>query len=739
MLRRSTSSRTASAVLAAALGLALVSAVAPASAAPASSSSAGAPVAASALKMSGPYAAAADASLVTLDVPSLSPAILPQTNVDLARSTANAESDADVDADKPGAQRTGATAGTTGTTSLLGAPIQLQVNQASAPPSEANEDVLLPLDLDPLLDLQVIRTTALANWVSDTECVAADTPLSYSDQSLADLTLLSPGAGQSVLALDTDDADGAADTEASTYLASVPGENDPRAVQARVTTDVTSANVLNGLVPDLDSLIEIDVVQTPNYIVSATGLPGGAKVEGDDPVVDVSIGGDPIITLDSDHQTTDAVLTDLVLGDLLDLAAPGTVMDLLDDLGLGALEPLITPIESAIQTALAELQPVVRLSIPLSKTATADGTQASVSASILRVEILPPNALGAAEPLAALLNQIVGALGADLDGPLLALDLGPLGASVVAPAGGITCGEPQNPLRELNKHASALEVAPGGTFEYNIAVPNRGPCALTDVKVTDVVTGPAGFEIVGTEPAGTIEGGKVTFDLGNLAVNQTKNITITVKVPEGAKDGDTFDDVVTASGTCDGRTVTKDDRVDDTPTVRDDFSGPCNVQFSNKDASHIQVTAGQTFSYYVHAFNSGGEPCNDVTITDTLDSRVSFVSCNKSCTHEGNQVTWKVDSIPGGSSVILSVVVKVNDDATGVLENAAIITPSNGKPTTVKTRGPVVGPDSIPKDPGPASRHPLPKTGGVVPTAVALLLGAGAFALHQVRRKAAIV
>lgn len=740
MFRRSSSStRTASAVVAAGLGLALITAVAPASAAPASSSSGAAPAAASALEMAGPYAAAADASLLTLDIPSLSPAILPQTNVDLARSQANAESDQDVDADKAGAQRTGAVAGTTGDTSVLGAPIALQVNQASAPASESNEDVLIPLDLSPLLNVPVIRTTALANWVSDTECVSGTTPLSYADQSLADATVLGIAPTQSVVELDTDDDDGAADTEASTFLAPIPGPDDSRAVQARVTTDLTSANVLNNLAPDLASLIGIDVLQTPNYVVSASGLPGGAKVEGEDPAVEVSIAGDPLITLDTANETTQATLTDLVLGDLLDLDSATFLTDLLADLGLEALAPLVQPVEAGLKQALAALQPVLRLSIPVEKETSADGTKASVQASLLRVELLPPAVVGAAEPLAGLINQIIGALGADVNRPLLSLDLGPVGAAVVAPAGGIRCGEPDNPLRELNKHASALEVAPGGTFEYNIAVPNRGPCALTDVKVTDVVTGPAGFEIVDTEPDGKIEGGKVSFDIGKLAVNETKNLTITVKVPAGAKAGDSFDDVVTASGNCNGRPVTKDDRVDDTPTVKTDFSGPCNVQFSNKDASHIQVFPGETFSYYVHAFNSGGEPCNAVKISDTLDARVDFVSCNKSCTHEGKKVDWTVDSIPGGSSVILSVVVKVKDDATGLLENAAVITPGNGKPTTVSTRGPVIGPDSIPKDPGPASRHPLPKTGAAVPMGIALVLGGAAYALHTLRRRSAIV
>jgi uncharacterized repeat protein (TIGR01451 family) len=746
MLRRSTSTRTAAAVLAAGLGLSIVAVAAPAGASTASTGSlksAGAVTAPAALQMNGDYSAGAEASLLTLEVPSISPALLPQTNVNVADSAAHAESGMDVDGAKAGAQRTGAVASTTGTglfgTNVLSAPLDLQTTEASAPASEAHSDTLLPLDLSPLLDLPVIHTEALANWVSDTECVAADTPLSKSDQSLADLTLLSVAAGQSVAELDTDAGDGAANTEASTQLISIPGQNDPRAVAAKVETDVSDVNVLNGLAGP-GSAIGVHAVQTPHYTVSASGIAGGAKVEGADPAVEVDIAGQPLITLDTANQTKDATITDLVLGDLLDLSNPQLVGDLLDDLGLGALKDTLgTALDQVLAQALSAVQPIVRLSIPVDKETSPDGTHASVAASLLRVEVLLPTAVGATQPLAGLVNQILQALGAKVDS-LLTLDVGPVGAEVKAPVGGLTCGEPNNPLRELTKHASAAEVAPGASFEYVISVPNRGECTLHNVTVTDTVSGPSGFSITDTEPDATVAGNKATWNLGDLAPNQTKNLTITVKVPANAKAGQSFDDVVTASGTCDGRTVTKDDRVDDIPVVKTDFSGPCNVQFSNKDASHIQVTPGETFSYYVHAFNSGGEACSNVKVTDKLDSRLSFVSCNKSCVNDpADTVSWSVPSIPGGGSVTLAVVVKVADNAKGTLANSAIITPSNGTGVTVKTTGPVIGADSIPKRPAAATRAPLPKTGSALPAGLGVLLAGGAMALLALRRRAAVV
>jgi uncharacterized repeat protein (TIGR01451 family) len=746
MLRRTRVNRRAVlGVIAAAAGLSIVATMAPAQAATDAAASSAAAAKPAAVTKSGPYSADADVSMLTVGIPEISPAILPLTQVDVAHSTATADSDADKDAAKPGDQRTFAIARTTGDTNLLDADINLASNQASAPASEAHEQVLLDLDLSPLLDLPVIRTTALANWVSDTECVDADTPLSFSDQALADLTLLGgaalPGGG-SVADLNTENAEGAADAEVSTYLAAINGPGkDQRAVQSRIKTDVTSLDVLNNLAGS-GNVIHADVVQNPNYTVSASGLPGGATITGPDPAVDVSIGGTPVATVVAGGDEVDAQLLDLNVLDLLDVdTTTGFVSDLLLDLLGPAAQPLIDsiidPIDDAVEMALEALHPIARLSIPLDKQMAADGTSASVKGALLKVELIVPLTSSPLAPVVDdVVNAILDALGADISKPLVDLEVAPFEGKVTAPAGGIDCGE-NNPLRELNKHASALEVAPGGTFDYNIAVPNRGPCAVTGVKVTDVVSGPKGFEIVSTEPAATSNtNGTLTFDLGDLAVNQTKNITITVKVPTTAKNNENFDDNVTVTGTCNGKPVTQDDKVVDIPVVKTNFVGECSVQNSNKDASHLQVFPGETFSYYVHAFNSGGKPCSNVKIVDTLDARLTFVSCNKNCTHEGNTVTWTIPTLGAGSSSILSVVVQVKDDASGKLANSAIITPEGHTPKTVTTTGPTIGPTSIPKDPVSPSRGLLPRTGLAIPMTLTLLAGALGYGLLELRRRA---
>lgn len=472
---------------------------------------------------------------------------------------------------------------------------------------------------------------------------------------------------------------GAVTSEVTVTLVEAPGLAPGHyALETSSTVTLASLSVLGGL-------IEIGVSDDLSATATATG-DGAASAETDIPLLDISIAGQELPSVDATLLAPVQELVNQLLGS----------GGLLSQVGLDALLTL----DLSVAGSVTDVAP--------------DGTTASAAASLLGLDL-------------TLLGQ-----------DLLGLTVAPVVADAAVPVGGVNCGDLDNPLRELNKHASATEVAPGGTFEYNISVPNRGPCALTDVVVTDVVTGPG--RIVDTEPDASLDGNTATWDIGDLAVNETVNLTITVQVDDAAADGATFDDDVVATGVCDGRPVEETDELDDIPTVTDDFTGPCSVQFSNKDASHITVTPGQTYSYYVHAYNTGADACTDVDVVDTLDDRLSFVSCNKGCTNAGQSVTWNVASIPGGSSVVFSVVVRVDDDATGELANVAVIDPGNGDPKTVRSTGPTIGLQSVPKDPASASRGPsgpLPRTGGAGPAAATAMFAAAGLALLALRRRGA--
>jgi uncharacterized repeat protein (TIGR01451 family) len=700
-------------IAAAVLGWSLLVTASPASSAP----PAPAP-----LQASGPFSALADAGLLRVDAPALSPPLLPLTNVDVAHSVALSASDGDVDGEA-GAQRTGAVAGTTGLTNLLGQPIAIQENRATAPPSETSSQTLTEIPADPLLNIDVITTTATANWVGDTECVASTDPLSLADQALADAVVIDREVRQSVVEIDVGE-DGAADVEAATSLPATGGPFDQRAVAATVTTRLAGADVLNNVAPDLASVLNVRVVRAPAYLVQATGIPGGASVTGDDPIVEVTIGGQTVIELNATQTATAPVglaLTDLI-GDL------------------GALEPLLGPLE-----------PLVRLSVPVTRTTAADGTSARVEATLLRIEILPPDVSGELDPVADALAQLLAALGLDVGEPLGLIELGPMVASVVAPAGGLRCGTDHTNPVELQKVNSGPAI-PGRSFDYTIAVGNVGDCTLQNVAVTDVLTGPAATTVVLTEPTATsvgapaaagtgVERTQISWaDIGPIAPDARTALRIRVQVPSTATAGQRYEDVVSVSATCDGRTVTRTFTLTEPPVIPPG-AGACNLTGSNKSASHLEVYNGEQFTFFVNVFNHAAQPCTSVTITDTLSEKVIFVSCSDGCATSGRTVTWTIPTVAPGQSITLRVTVSVNAGATGTVPNTAIIDTPATSPVTVSTPGPNITGRTVlaPNQPaGPGSVSGLARTGpsGPLQWPVALGLGLAALGAQRLRRRA---
>src|SRR5690606_6973395 len=155
-----------------------------------------------------------------------------------------------------------------------------------------------------------IHSHVEANWASDVECVASDTPMSLANQTAADLPLLDVEGFGSVLELTPADGEGAVDTEASTWLVEIDGPGDARAVQARASTGISNAMLLDGV-------IEIDVADTPTYIAQASGLPGGAAVTPPSAEITISAGGMELISLGSLNSSESATLTGLTLGSLI--------------------------------------------------------------------------------------------------------------------------------------------------------------------------------------------------------------------------------------------------------------------------------------------------------------------------------------------------------------------------------------------------------------------------------------
>lgn len=570
--------------------------------------------------------------------------------------------------------------------------------EQSAPPDnpEPLQANLLDVPASPLLDLQVANARTHARWPGDDVCLAPGEPIvqSFSEVAAADVLTIEDLGGSLVSVVN--DLGGTVATQSTITTETVDGQVG-RALQSTSETQITSVTLFGGTPLE----VRVDVLSTPTLTATATGAPGGATVDFVAPVLNIvtpddsSIPSIPLINLVPQDE----------LGGVIDTVTDGleeAVQATLGDAGIAAIDFLIG--EETVAQAVAP-----------------DGTSAAGTAAAIIIDI---------EILAAAGDPLVDAT----------IAIAPMSASTAVPVGGIICPPPtppENPLRQLHKDVSQADVAPGGQFTYTLTVPNAAECTLTDVVVTDVVDAPPGTTVTADPAPASNDNETLVWNVAEIAPLDAATFTLTVSVPDDAPVGFTFEDTLTATGTCDGHTATQTVVVDH-PTVTDEFIGGCDLSVSNKSASHLEVVPGQAFNYFVHAFNQGASPCTAVDVADTLDDRLTFVSCSDGCTNQGQVVNWTGKTIGGGSGLTLTVTARVRDDATGRLANAAIITsPDDDTPTTVTHDGPQISEISVLAPPNPPELVALrlPRTGGTMPTLLVLGLGGLGAASLVLRRR----
>lgn len=420
---------------------------------------------------------------------------------------------------------------------------------------------------------------------------------------------------------------------------------------------------------DIAGLVRVNVLAPPVVTATATGTPGTATVTYSEPVLQIV---DP---------TTGAVLGELNGTD------GNTTFD--------ALAPVLT---LSVGTLVAEIAD--------------DGTSASGSAVLLDIALLS---------------------GAPIPGTAVHIAIAGGNAAAAAPVGGVLCPDGEtptgDPLAGVRKYPTSSIVQPGATFDYVLNVPNQGPCTLTDVTVTDVISGPPGTSVVATTPDGAaVDGLTVTWSgQGPIAPGESLVYRVTVQVPADAPAGAKLSDTLTVTADCDGTPVDHDVTVD-LPEVGDMPNSGCSLAGSNKASTHLEVVRGQQFTYLVQLLNSGDQPCTGIAVTDTLPAGTTFVACSDGCTNTGQDVNWSVANLAAGAGRTLTVTVEVDEDASGSLPNVATADPANGTPVKVTDPGPKVTDESVPAPPKPALPRvdELPATGGGLAFgALGLLGGAG--------------
>ena len=162
----------------------------------------------------------------------------------------------------------------------------------------------------------------------------------------------------------------------------------------------------------------------------------------------------------------------------------------------------------------------------------------------------------------------------------------------------------------------------GQDLTYTVTATDNGPSNATGVVLTDTLPADITSNVTATTSVpgvtATVAGGQVTASFGNLSVNASVTLTITV-VPTLA--------AVSDSPLVDTATITNNEfnPNPNTATSSVPVTPVSNLAITMAGAPR-PVGVGSNLTYTITATNSGPSTDPDAVVTDTLPANVTFVS-----------------------------------------------------------------------------------------------------------------
>ena len=230
----------------------------------------------------------------------------------------------------------------------------------------------------------------------------------------------------------------------------------------------------------------------------------------------------------------------------------------------------------------------------------------------------------------------------------------------------------------ITKDDGVTSVTPGGQVTYTITVTNVGNQDGSGVVVTDDY--PSLLTTLVADNAGIVDtsANTVTWDLGTLAVGETRVLTVTGEVIEQIPAGVslmTNTVTVTDDGLNGDDPVPGNNTAEDTNSIQPIFDGP-DLRILKTD-SGLPTSFGDTVIYTLTVTNDGDQTAAGVVVHETLPLGTNFdVDASSSGWVNVNGLDFEYDLgniAPGESRAIEFAVVVFSRDLT-VVNNTATVT-----------------------------------------------------------------
>jgi uncharacterized repeat protein (TIGR01451 family)/fimbrial isopeptide formation D2 family protein len=222
----------------------------------------------------------------------------------------------------------------------------------------------------------------------------------------------------------------------------------------------------------------------------------------------------------------------------------------------------------------------------------------------------------------------------------------------------------------INKtQVTANPITAGGLVTYTITINNTGPGMARAVDVKDHL--PSGMTLERIEASnGGVCGGTVC-QFGDLLLNETRTMTVAARVASH---------VTAASLTNTAGVYSVDDATPGLASVTTNIATGADVAVTKVDLND-PVGPTEELLYQIVVVNNGPSDAQNVVVTDTLDSNVTFINASSGCAPSGGAVVCTTDALAANTSASYLLAVRVRDVATGtILTNSVVVTTTTSDP-----------------------------------------------------------
>ncbi|MDE5539864.1 MAG: DUF11 domain-containing protein [Bacilli bacterium] len=223
------------------------------------------------------------------------------------------------------------------------------------------------------------------------------------------------------------------------------------------------------------------------------------------------------------------------------------------------------------------------------------------------------------------------------------------------------------------------QIKQGEAFKYRITVTSANNVLKTDkVTVTDTI--PKELEIVNAY-SGKVSDNTITWDLGTFETGiHSKTLYVDVRAKKDVRGLTKNIAILTV----------EDNKFQDDETVNIVYSDIAIV----KKASRNKVTVGSEFYYTITVTNRGTGESENITVSDKLDSNLTFIKSDTTYTKSGDTYNFNIGKLKSGGIKVIRIDVKTKDKlSVARITNSAIAT-EEGKTPVNST----VDVDIVPRD-----------------------------------------